>query len=628
MKNAFVTSVILEDMHITSALVLAYSIRYNGSTSDLVILVTKDVSKQSRDILGAYFNHVIEIDYIKLESYSDNLNNLDPEYKTYLELALVKFKALNLIQYEKIVLLDSCCLILKNPDYIFSLKAPTEYLNYKILLLEPQEPIEKEFDKIIKYVLKESLNLKKESQSLKKYIKKYYDWNNLDQSKFEGIYFGKNKPYTNVNDNVNEITKDKYCILWHEYYSQILKQHEEFYNYEELKETNEIHKYFGNNLQRYNKKKRIQNRQKIIKKLLNLNRIKQDNISYYFTDIDREYLPKNIQIMFNNINEFDYIGPIIKLAEYYGENSYYSKILDKYEKSYGQDNTMLNIQFGKDITQEDKDLIILEYIKCRKDMLFVVVFDDTLVNQTIRSLERLAKITYIKTFMLNEDGLFNFLYYLYDEYTFQYRLDKISNLKIADRITIIFYEGNNNFQLTNRVYMSKYFYQSILIGQLILNENSLDFLNTFDIKKIIRNYKSIESHLKLQTFKKWCFLNLSLLELDRLILFSYGMKKMKDINGMFTYIGDSQSEQELYELISSNFYSKKSDFSFVDIGIENTKYWHDSWKSDIIRIYEKLKVRSSIAVCTNPKCYYYFNGLKMIKKNEKRFDNDYIFIVF
>ena len=202
----------------------------------------------------------------------------------------------------------------------------------------------------------------------------------------------------------------------------------------------------------------------------------------------------------------------------------------------------------------------------------------------------------------------------------------IDNLYISDNdnIFIIYNTNLDNYHFSTYIHER---YPFIHLINICDTKGAVETL-FLGIEKIIRNYKSIESHLKLQTFKKWCFLNLSLLELDRLILFSYGMKKMKDINGMFTYIGDSQSEQELYELISSNFYSKKSDFSFVDIGIENTKYWHDSWKSDIIRIYEKLKVRSSIAVCTNPKCYYYFNGLKMIKKNEKRFDNDYIFIVF
>jgi hypothetical protein len=68
-KYAYVTLVMLGDLYIAGAIVLAHSIRRCGSTVDLVVLVTPDVSDEGKGILRTYFTHVIEVKYITVPNW-------------------------------------------------------------------------------------------------------------------------------------------------------------------------------------------------------------------------------------------------------------------------------------------------------------------------------------------------------------------------------------------------------------------------------------------------------------------------------------------------------------------------------------------------------------------------------
>lgn len=117
---AYVTLVMLGDLYISAALVLAHSLIKLGSKADKVVLVTSDVSDSGKDMLRMYFDRVIEVDYV-------NINNWrvpKQPHRKYLNYVFTKFRLFNLVEYKKVLLIDADAVVLKYPDHLFSLKAP------------------------------------------------------------------------------------------------------------------------------------------------------------------------------------------------------------------------------------------------------------------------------------------------------------------------------------------------------------------------------------------------------------------------------------------------------------------------------------------------------------------------
>lgn len=120
-KNyAYVTLVMLGDLYISAAIVLAYSLRILNTKSDLVVLVTPDVSETGKRILGMFFDKVKEINYVTVPNWRTKKQT----HRKYLELVFTKFHLFNLTEYKKVLLIDADALVLKHPDHLFSLETP------------------------------------------------------------------------------------------------------------------------------------------------------------------------------------------------------------------------------------------------------------------------------------------------------------------------------------------------------------------------------------------------------------------------------------------------------------------------------------------------------------------------
>jgi glycogenin glucosyltransferase len=117
---AYVTLVMLGDNYISGAIVLAKSIKDAGSNADLVVLITPDVSSEGKELLKAYFDKVIDINYIQVQ----NWRTKKQQHRKYLELVFTKFHLFNLTEYKKVLLIDADALVLKHPDHLFTLNAP------------------------------------------------------------------------------------------------------------------------------------------------------------------------------------------------------------------------------------------------------------------------------------------------------------------------------------------------------------------------------------------------------------------------------------------------------------------------------------------------------------------------
>jgi alpha-N-acetylglucosamine transferase len=147
-KYAYVTLVMIGDTYIAPAIVLAESIRKLGSLSDLVVLVTNDVSIEGKEILKKFYDHVIDVDYITVENWRTEVQT----HLRYLDLVFTKFHVFNLTQYKKILLIDADAIILKYPDHIFTLNTPAGvYLPYKNDIISYNEKGEYIYDKKIEW---------------------------------------------------------------------------------------------------------------------------------------------------------------------------------------------------------------------------------------------------------------------------------------------------------------------------------------------------------------------------------------------------------------------------------------------------------------------------------------------
>ncbi|AAV50967.1 P13-like protein [Acanthamoeba castellanii mimivirus] len=119
---AYVTVIYGNNIYLTGALVLGYTLQQTNTKYDRVILATKDVSEEYRSYLKKYYTHIIDIDYVKVNE------DIFLEENTRFHDVFTKLSCLSLTQYDKIILLDLDMIIAKNIDHLFKLSAPAACL--------------------------------------------------------------------------------------------------------------------------------------------------------------------------------------------------------------------------------------------------------------------------------------------------------------------------------------------------------------------------------------------------------------------------------------------------------------------------------------------------------------------
>jgi alpha-N-acetylglucosamine transferase len=734
-KYAYVTLIMLGDSYIAGAIVLAYSIRNCGSMADLVVLVTPDVSDEGKQILGMYFTHVVEISYVTVQ----NWRTKKQRHRKYLELVFTKFHIFDLVQYEKILLIDADALVLKYPDHLFTLEAPagcflenkdyiitydakgnyilpkngeiewykkycdccahgkkipkemtdrlkTQFNNSGIggglMLLAPKKG---ELEKIIDDVSKNPMKYLVENKLIwpeQQYLTLRYSgqWTNINPRFFGlqgyphwkilyGLQYGGDKPFS-LSSKADIKTRIQYpdFVLWHQFYYDIIEQHPELLDSNVLKDANEMNKFFHSSIKLQNKTltrlenhlpKELTNKhinKQIISRIFKVpeNEVFDSQLKYYHIERDIDYGNTNLKPMWDDIQEYDYLEPIKRLSKYYGKTSYYTELIKMYSDSYKHKAENLNSQFPAEyMDQIDKDTIMLEYVKCRPNM-FVITLWPVLVRaveieKILTIIKKYGHIVHTKTLSLTKNALYNLMFLMYDEFTYEHRIEFISKkmdyVQSLDdnEVTFIFLDNVNGSIISGQaskdkkeirnelmklmhitqlrgndlVHINDHYHQTVLYSQMILNDNSIKLLELQNVKNLSSPFFA-ESRLKLQTFKKWCSLNLSQLEIGRIIimggiiLYSHGFRKSNDIDAVFISVknDESQSEEELGELLNDNFGNPNTKFFFADIGIEGSKYWKQSWTDKNDEILSYFGISDMLDLAIDPRNHYYFNGFK------------------
>lgn len=491
-----------------------------------------------------------------------------------------------------------------------------------------------------------------------------------------GLQYGGDKPFVEQSKApITERMKYDDFVLWHQYYYDVLKIHPELHDANSLKGANTMNKFFQSAIKTNNRliarteknltrqfvdyipKKQLE--KNVLAKLYSIeeNRIKNEQLKYYHGEIDCDYNDLQHKPMWNDIEKGDYLEPLKRLAKYFGKKSYYDELLQKCPSSLPlRPDLETNVTLQLEI--QDKDLIMLEYLKCRPNIFVLTIWPLVLHKMTpedvIKTVSQYGEIVYTKNLTLGKNGLYNLMYWMYDDFTYEARfgfIDKKMNYVQAgesNEVLIIYLENTKNLKIAGQgaptkkeirdnlmntsglfknkdirgndvVHINDFFYQTIAYSQILLNENTLKMLEIQNVRNI-SNKMFTTSRLKMQTLKKWCSNNLSSLEQERLVLmggtvlFSHGVRVSNDIDAIFVDVGNcnSQSEEELGELLNDNFNKEETKFFFSDIGIENhPKYWKTSWTEKNNKILNYFDTDSFIDVATNPENHYYFNGFKI-----------------
>ena len=414
-------------------------------------------------------------------------------------------------------------------------------------------------------------------------------------------------------------------------------------------------------------KKQDDPKMKIVCELYNKNckMIHHDQLKYYHALIHKRANAFDISEMFDNVVEYDYVSPLIKLASYHSENNYYSNLLSRNKihlKKTVDEKIRLNLI--DDILPVDRDSIMLQYLKCRKNTVAITLWKPgmTALNKLVDFLEKNGEVYYIKTINLTKKGLQNLMFAYYDEFSYgtaQKFIDKkLEYVDVTDDnnpVCFILFDNTLNKQISGQgapfkqylrklimsfvdsdsnntpnsddsnndkkyrgndmMHINDYFYQTIEYSQIILNDNTIDLMN----KQESMNYQLpdfSESNLKMQTFRNVLYKTMSLLEIDRMItvggtiFYAHGVRSFNDIDAILI---DNQpnNSTHLVNLVDKYFSDKRTKFFFLDAAIQGSTMWNDSWTRKDTKILDFLEINNYKDLVLDPNNHFYFQGIKM-----------------
>jgi hypothetical protein len=337
------------------------------------------------------------------------------------------------------------------------------------------------------------------------------------------------------------------------------------------------------------------------------------------------YCSFNKDLLFDNIEPYDFLEPINLLSEYYKdtENTYLSNILkiQTLEKKYIELDTVNN----------DLNTIILYYSMCRKNnclLVFNLSNTDTVKNKNkiIESIGNYGNIYATKQLQFNEKEYINMLHQAFSckyinkpEY-----YKKKFNITSENNILVILVELEDNIK--NELYSNKNQFQHILaytnigvvikLSKLFFCNNSLKFLKHQDLENHI-SWKMKKSFEAYNTFSKWIHENLLLIDQIRPLIFSgtvlytYGFRSSNDIDGEFLHIPKNAKTPDLIKKVNKYFYEDKHDFE-IEVTYPGCPIWKEKW-------YEKEKlIQKAIGVDVwhnlyfDPKYHFYYMGMKLL----------------
>jgi hypothetical protein len=577
-------------------LTFAYSLIRSGSYADRICIITTDVSDDYVLLLQKF--------YIIVRTTDIHVHGV----------SFIKYFALGFGQYKKILLIHPNYVVLQNPDILFTLRTPAAHFRNNqlipdLLLLEPSVGT---FDSMI-FAMKHSLIKIDEADYIyNKYFE--YHWIKIDPSYLYGknlipntsnvsfIYYTLNPPQMVLGD----IHADDIYMVWFNLYKKMLEQYTDMIVNPLLTQTNKM-------LTNIIRSRGLQRDTEAVddteiaglKNMYESGEIHLNLAKYYHKDKYNEFLNDDIDLIFDNIDNFDYMKCIERLNEYFNNNYY--KSLTKYTTSEEKSLHLYNY-----IDINDRENIMRMYMRCVKNISIEILHGD--IDDKNNKIEidkfKLKGLYYIKTLNLSKIEYENLLFFLDYMNNFTNRINKIDKTEINDNNKIIFCFVNHQ---------SQNYKKTIELGDIILNQNNLHRLKNQDIRNISSPFFS-KSNLYVETLKRWINDNLSVLEQERLLLFgdivlnSYGIKTINKIEGIFVSVehDNSEIEKNLESTINQALTNMSTKLFFCNITKENTKEYIKYHKNIIDEIKEKAGVEKTSELVSNPNIFGTYRGIKIL----------------
>lgn len=126
-QNAVVTLVMRGNRYVWGAIGLAISLKEVGCTAQKVVMVTPDIVEEDRDKLSQWFDHVIQVQYLRFPT-GKMLSDRQKELYNWISDSYTKWRCLQLVQFNKVLFVDSDIMLWENPDPLFELPTPASVL--------------------------------------------------------------------------------------------------------------------------------------------------------------------------------------------------------------------------------------------------------------------------------------------------------------------------------------------------------------------------------------------------------------------------------------------------------------------------------------------------------------------
>jgi hypothetical protein len=493
-KNYAYVVLLTKVEYFPGALVLSESLCKLGTEAELVIMISSNITNSIRIILQRFYSKIIQI---------KRIIGVDEKYN--------KLQALNLTEYKKIIIIDIDSIILKYPDYLFTLETPA------ITLMPPVTTVAAVKENLLKEDLLIYSGLIVLTPNTKVYAKIINSIDNKESYK-EGIerFFTKELPYKTVinndflgikyNDDKHNLWttssiiqfigdkpflyKSKYRVeeraerddnkLWFFYYSTIINKNYDFLKFTELDDVNNLSKYYLAELSR---------------NIYAITKILQSNID---TQLEGNY-PTRLNKIFRT-------KEIKRNFVYYHIDS-----LKEYNSAYKPVN----------IIQTTKQDICVSISNTQNIKIFMLINKDEKINDDeIKNKD--LKIINVYKYKLRGDIIKNILVALESQLSYSERIKFINSIYNTNSyyyisIVICNFNDNYNFKNMNTIKFYEDMNSKIKLTSLFLNENTFKLITS---KKLdfIKRYQNILENLKFQSLKKWIYNNYSYQELQLLII--------------------------------------------------------------------------------------------------------------
>ena len=563
---AYATFVIQNDVYASASIVFAESVRKIGCMGKLIVIIDKNISAETIDVLKTYYDEIIKIDNI-IRIENENLAQ---------QVILTKLCAFNLIKYKRILLADVDTILFNSPDDILINILQNENMkknmkenmeeddclisynndipNYGFMIITPSNDLYKNSLKLIE---KYNKKLIKEKKPFDFVIKKLYGSKhikkmnfNLSQDKYkdvDGIQYRTDKPFLMKSElTIEERMRLEHFKIWFSYLIKIINKYEWIKKCKFIQEPLDVSKYFLASVSRF------------IIDFVKLNKDKKifsiNNI-YGIANMTAQYLPKSLDFYHLDLTkEYQLSTTNVNIEQKYNSETIDAKdFFENYKKNiFGPKINFTNILTKEDmigiIKYANKDesnhailnIILNNYVKTHSNVFIVLKIKSDLAKDyesDTTPLDLKNDLIYNCKFKFNGLVLKNIIFNIFqNHHTYTQRLLYLSSIKndliynvnveiyetIGQISMIDLYTNNNLFIFStqnSKIKVCSIFFNSNTI-KVFLDNNNLCVYN-FDKNtwnnNIIKRFNIINL-IFFQTLKKFLYNTYSLEQLENLTL--------------------------------------------------------------------------------------------------------------